>query len=79
MILFDESKSKCEICEKKDFIFDNNSNNNFIFIDDLSLNLCLECNKKYENNICLKCNKLILDKDFVSDCFCKDCFENISE
>ena len=70
-----ENKSKCEVCDKVNYCFGDFDKKNFIYIDELELNLCLECYDKYENNICLSCNKKILDKDFVSDCFCKKCFD----
>ena len=58
-------KNNCQNCNKFD---------NLICILELNYLICNKCKNKYKNNICLKCNKNILDKDFVSDCFCKNCF-----
>ena len=67
MILFIKNNSFCEICEDK--------KKTFVYVDELELSLCINCNNKYENNICLSCNNKILDKDFVSNCFCIKCFD----
>ena len=57
---------KCNVCLEK--------TNKLNYIFELEFFICNICFIKYNFLICLKCNNKIFDKDFVSDCFCKNCF-----